>query len=278
MSEATLDLFKGEPVIERVIHEITQWDNNFEPESGEWLHKILDLLSLVQGVRRGLSTAEAYIFSILEKRWIELPVDFRNQYNDDFETWVFQVHRRRPATLRADLRAIRIFMTDKLQTGKSVKVPMRDTLGQIIRDADGETRYQHIRWNPVHVSLSKLKIAAGAAERGSLSAEDWSLLADEAVGPQELLHHLTEETDLGSGQSSTNNGFHNSAHSFMQFSLEGQLLCVKEGNVVQVLGELYFSDYYNDPYGLSRRALDHLLRSLGIEYQVNPIIVDSHDS
>lgn len=275
---AALDLFTGEPVIERVIHEITQWDHNFEPESGEWLQKILDLLSLVQGVRRGLSTAEAYIFYILEKRWEELPIDFRNQYHDDFETWVFQVHQRSPMTLRADLRAIRVFMIDGPIPGGAVRIPERNRLGQVLKDETGGIQYRHIRWNPVHVSLSKLKIAAGAAEQKRLSSEDWSLLADESVGPQELLHHLSGNGGGRSKKFQSEDGQHNqSTYQFMQFSLEGQLLCVREGNVVQVLGELYFSDYYNDPYSLSRRALDHLLGALGIENQINPIISDRHD-
>ena len=245
----------AELVTKRVLSDVLKFNNSFEPTVA-WRDECISILDTIHGLGNGLSVIEAVLLAMVEEHWAELDEEWRAQYDGDFCTFAFRRYSRRPSTIRADLRAVRVFLLNN-ETAKPfgmIEVPQRDEAGQIVKDDSGKALTAQVEWDPTKTSLAKLKAAVPLAEQGKMTKQMWSMMSDEHVSSSQMIktiYEINEQDDRPIQMA-------------LRFRLEGPVLVAYENGNEAEIGELNWQGYYEDAYGLKHRAMDKLMEMLGI--------------
>lgn len=250
-------LFVGgaELVTKRVLNDVLRLNREFDG-STQWRDQLVSVLDMIHQLGRGLSVIEGVLLAIVEDRWKDFDVEWRQMYSGDFEVFVWRKYGIKPGTLRADLRAVRIFLLDDkaVKPFGSLEVPRRDVTGQIVKDDTGKSLTQRVEWDPTQTSLAKLKAAVPLAVQGKMTANVWSMMADSHISSSQMVKTIYQSTQDDP----------NPPQLCIRFRLQGPVLVAYENGNEISLGELDWQGYYEEPYSLKHRAMDKLMSALGL--------------
>lgn len=240
-------------VIKRTLKELRWFNTSFQPESRDQLVAICDTF---KEMGEGLSVLHVATLAMIEDHWQEFDQSWRDMWNDDFLVFVYRRYGRKPNTVRADLRAVRIFLLNDKAAAPfgTVEIPRRDVTGAILKDDTGKCLTEQVEWDVTKASLPKLKVAVPLLEQGKMTAQTWSLLADEHVSSSQMVKTVYDihEDDPHPPQLQ------------IRFRLEGPVLVAYQNGTEAELGELNWEGYEENAYSFKHRAMDKLMELLGL--------------
>ncbi len=243
-------------ITKRTLQELLRFNEKFDG-SIQWRDEIVAISDTIYELGNGLSVVQVVIWAMIEDHWKEFSQEWRNMWDDDFLVFVYRRYGRKPNTVRADLRAVRIFLLDERAAAPfgTVEVPKRDQTGAIVKDeATGKCLTERIEWDVTKTSLPKLKVAVPLVEQGKMTPQTWGMLADDHISSSQMVKTIYEVTDGDPHPPQLN----------IRFRLQGPVLVAyQNGNEVE-LGELNWESYYEEPYSFKHRALDKLMELLGL--------------
>lgn len=252
-------LFTGgaDLITKRVLKDILKFNQSFGfGDATQWRDQLVAITDMIHQLGNGLSVIEAVLLAIMEDRWQQFDIEWRNMYQDDFEVYVWRKYQRKPGTIRADLRAVRIFLlNDKaVKPFGTLELPKRDITGEILKDDNGKLLTERVEWDPTQTTLAKLKVAVPLVEQNKITPKVWSMLADDHVSSSQMVKTIYTETQDDP----------HPPQLVIKYRLQGPVLVAYEnGNEVEIC-ELNFEQYYEEPYSLKHRALDKLMAALGL--------------
>ena len=253
----------------RVFHEIESLYHRFDQiDRAQWVDQACQLLAWLSRARRGLTMAEAYLLAVIQDKWDDLPIEFRQRYRNDFTVFVFQELGRRPKTWQADLRAVRLFLIERKGPSLSVDVPARDQYGNIVYE-NGRPKMESREWNPLECSLGKLKaLVPFVADGRHIPSHVWGMVIDPYANKNDVQHALVDtssEPSVSVVQPSS-----------LRFSLQGPLLVAERNGEEVVVAELDYADYEESM--LKQDAIRRLLTLLDIEDDADAILRLTHQA
>ena len=253
----------------RTLHELLKFNRDFE-DTVEWRDQMIAISDSIYDLGKGLSVIHGVCLAIIEDHWEDLDLEWRKMYQNDFLTFVWKKYNRKPNTVRADLRAIRVFILDNdvAKPFGVIKVPKRDECGEIVRNDVGEVITQEVEWDPLKSTLPKLKAAVPLVEQGAMTKDTWSMMYDDKISSSKMIEAIYEVSDSSNPPPQLG----------IKFRMEGPILVAYEnGNQEIDLGELDWSGYYEEPYSLKHRALDKMIDLLGMTLDENVTLYRSRE-
>lgn len=229
--------------------------NSIQPNKEGWLDVLLETLEFCQQLRHGFSNLEYQVLLRIQELWDEIDVEFREHYSYSFEVFACTVTGNKWETVDDSLKAIQTFDQVQPALGR-VRIPKRDKFKKIIK---GE--YEDVPFDPLTVSLSKMKIARAAATSGEMDDQKWAALVDETVSVEDFKVVLYD--------SDGNGGSGGKKDPEITFTMDGPVLIARRYGKEVAIGEIYQSSFENVELG--QDAIYRLLRLLGIKLDISEI-------
>jgi hypothetical protein len=248
----------AEATLHRALHELRILDKKFptDPdlvpgECQDWFKTMQNMVAYTGQVEEGFSTLRAYALTCIKHHWDDLPQATRQIFNNDFFKFAVKQTGKSPVTIENHIRAIETFYFDTKKLPKSVNVPVRDNNQSVMVDPKGNPKTEFREFDALKVPISKLVLVRSRAEKETMTADLWSMVADPGCSWEQLQLAVSKG---GGGEGE------------IKFRVEGPFLVAVEGNTSTVLGELEcWYAYYNDKSSLAHRALAKIITALSIQ-------------
>lgn len=250
-----------ELVVKRLLLEIQRTEQAF-PEAPEadpegvvaWKDRMEKHVLFAKAAEQGFGTAGAVGLALMRKHWDDLPHEFREIYGNNFYGWAIARTGKAIGTIDNHIRAAETFILKGAGPDKPLIIPVRDLHNRpVIEEGSSLVKTKSVVFDPLSVDISKLVLARGRAENGSMSEADWQALADPGCSWEQFQMQLHGSSGGGGG-----------GRVGMQFRLAGPILVAQEDDVTVELGELVWDRYYDDEDSLEHRAINRLMLALGI--------------
>ena len=180
----------------RTLFQIIDFNQHFDA-SIDWRDQAVGLADTFHELGQRILVLHMVVLAIIEDHWEDLDQDWRDCFNDDFLTFAYKKYNRRPKTVRADLRAVRVFVLNS-KTAKpfgTVEIPARTLSGEVRRDDQGEMVTEHVEWDPLKTDLAKLKVAVPLVEQGKMTDKTWGMIMDEKVSSSDMIKQIYKDTE-----------------------------------------------------------------------------------
>jgi hypothetical protein len=251
--------------VRRLFHEVVSNDRLFPTTPAEhptacveWVTGMGEVIKFCDQAEEGFSTVKAATLALIYKRWIDLPKDFRDKYKGDFYNFATAQTGKARTTIENHMRAVEIFFFSGITPAKAIRIPERDQYRRPVKDKDtGEIIMKEVEWNPFAAPISKLVLMTSRATARQMEETHWAMLMDPGV----TWDHINVTINGGKGGGG---GGGSSTPGGITYKIIGPNLVACEFDQEVSLGELDWEDYYDNPNGLARRAINRLALILGI--------------
>jgi len=239
-----------------LLHEIQKVEEKFQPQDKKWADETLNVLRFCVGAGNGLSLGTIYTLYIYKTHWDDLPIEFRREYNYQFNMLVVRETPVKPETLDNYFRTVKTYIVEGKKPFGTIEVPKRDQYRNLIVE-DGEIITEQKEFDPLEIPITKLTLMRSAVENNEMTDKRWSMLVDPDVRTSEIQAELYKRDDPGDPDPS------------MQYKLMGDVIIAQELGKEVVIGRLDFSQYGDNE--LVTNAIKHLLRCLGVKPDMDVI-------
>lgn len=260
LSKSSIAIEGADATVRRLVGEVMAMDSNFpsepdmEPERCvAWVGEMREVLVFCDRAEEGFAYVKAVDLALVCKRWGSLPQDFRDKYNDEFYVYATRQTGKARGTIENHIRAAETWVFKGVRPSGKIEIPVRDDHRKIIIE-DGRPKTYAVEFDPFRVPIGKLILLRSKAEAGAMTTKDWAMLVDPGVSWDQLNNTLQGgEGGEGGGELKG-----------IIYRFEGPHLVAIEYGQSAVIAEFDWKEYFDNPDGLERRAINRLCLILGI--------------
>lgn len=233
-----------------LLHEIQSVNSKAEESSPAWISNMVDILRFCVEAGEGLGIGAVYTLYLIKEGWDKLPLEFRKQYDFQFNILVYRETNIKPETLDNKFRAVKTYIVEGKRPFGTVEIPKRDQFNNPVI-VDGEIVTEQFEWDVTKVPMTKLQVMRPLVERNEITSNQWAMLADPGIKVSQLHSEIYRREKPSDPDPS------------LMFKLYGDVIVAQEFGQEAVVGRLDFSQYGDNE--LVTNAIKHLMRCLSIK-------------
>lgn len=250
---------EGANVITRVlIQQVENAEKDFQPQSLAWESDIIGALRLCSSVEEGSKIAQIYVLTLIRKHWNDLSLEFRKEYNYQFDVLVMRETGIQPSTMDNYSRAAETFFIEGKKPLGKIEVPVYDQYRKPVK-RDGEIVTQSVDFDPTRSTISKLSLARPLVETDRMTPKLWSMLMDKEVTSDVLRKEMYSNNSPDRPKNEDPS---------LRFRLQGNVIVAREFGEEVEIAELFWDMGDTE---LGRTAIRRMLIVLQIPFEEDEI-------